>query len=392
MVATIVSGICVLLISLIAYIIIRAIIKKQQIIGRPPIPAVYFILAKMLVLVNLAFLLLKGLDINVNGIFIPGISIEIMALAILVTGTVILFISTIRLNNDLVFGLSSSEKHKLQTTGIYSISRHPFYLGFIFILFSSCLLNPHYINILAFTGAWILHHFIMIREEEALSSQYGEEYREYAKRVNRYIVLRPGKKTFLTIALFTQLTVVGQIKSVPLNISLFNEATAVPYTRFLTTPIHPGIQVGTEFTYKTKGAGRLFQTVNLSYFYHNYLNQGIGLTTELGYEYRLIFGLALEGLLGIGYLHTFATSEEFVFKDGQYEKKTDTGNSRLYPTISLDIGYYFRHADKTSPKVFLRYQSWAEYPYSPGFIPLMTHINLHLGIKFFIQHKTKNHE
>jgi hypothetical protein len=144
--------------------------------------------------------------------------------------------------------------------------------------------------------------------------------------------------------------------------------------------------------YKVKNHGRLFQTANLSYFYHNYLNQGIGITTELGYEYRFTFGLAFEGLLGIGYLHTFATTEEFVLKNGQYEKEPDIGNSRLYPTLSLDVGYYFRPSDKTSPKIFLRYQSWAEYPYSPGFIPLMTHINLHLGVKFFLKYKIHSNE
>jgi hypothetical protein len=196
----------------------------------------------------------------------------------------------------------------------------------------------------------------------------------------------------LTIVLLVPIMLFGQTKSVPVNISAFNEATAVPYTRFFTIPIHPGIQVGTEFNYNTKVHGRLFQTANLSYFFHNYLNQGIGITTEVGYEYRLTFGLALEALLGVGYLHTFATAEEFVFKDGQYKKKTDIGNSRLYPSLSFEAGYYFRQSDKTSPKIFLRYQSWAEYPYSPGFIPLMTHINLHLGVKFFIKHKVKSNE
>ncbi len=112
---------------------------------------------------------------------------DVIALAFLIAGTVILILATFKLNKDLVFGLSSSESHKLQTTGIFSLSRHPFYLGFIFILFSSCLFNPHYLNILAFAGAWIIHHFIMIKEEQFLTSQYGEEYRQYAKRVKRYI-------------------------------------------------------------------------------------------------------------------------------------------------------------------------------------------------------------
>jgi hypothetical protein len=198
-------------------------------------------------------------------------------------------------------------------------------------------------------------------------------------------------KKILTVVLLSPILLFAQTRSVQINISAFNEATAVPFTRFFTTPIHPGIQVGTEFNYNAKKHGRLFQTANLSYYYHNYLSQGIAISTELGYEYRLSFGLAFECLLGVGYLHTFATTEEFVFRNGQYEKKADNGNSRLYPTVSLDVGYYFKPSNKTSPKLFLRYQSWAEYPYSPGFITLMTHINLHLGVKFFIAYKTKGH-
>lgn len=190
MIAATVLMICLILILLITFIISRAIIKKQPIIGRPPIPAVFFLLAKLLVVVNLTFLFLKGLNINVNRIFVPVVSVELIALIFLITGTVVLFLSTFKLNKDLVFGLSSSENHRLQTTGIYSVSRHPFYLGFLFILFSSCLFNPHYINILAFIGAWIIHHFIMIREEQFLSSQYVEEYMQYKKRVNRYITLK----------------------------------------------------------------------------------------------------------------------------------------------------------------------------------------------------------
>jgi len=189
MIAIIVLIIFLSLILMIASVITRAIFKKQQLIGRPPIPVLFFVLAKMLVVVNLTFLLLKGLNVNIYGIIVLPGYFEFIALTFLITGTVVLFLSTFKLNKDLVFGLSSSENHKLQTNGIYSVSRHPFYLGFIFILFSSCLFNPHYLNILAFTGSWIIHHFIMIKEEQYLSLQYGEEYLQYTKRVKRYIIL-----------------------------------------------------------------------------------------------------------------------------------------------------------------------------------------------------------
>jgi len=201
------------------------------------------------------------------------------------------------------------------------------------------------------------------------------------------------KKNLLLFCLLTiSMVLKAQNKSIPISISVFNESTAIPFTRFITTPIHPGIQLGTEFNYKVKEHSRLFQTANISYFYHNYLAQGIGINSELGYEYRLNFGLAFSGLLGIGYMHTFATSDEFTFTNGQYIKKADKGNARLYPSLSLDIGYYLRKSEKNSPKIFIRYQSWAEYPYSPDFIPIMTHINFHIGTKFFINSKTSKND
>lgn len=204
---------------------------------------------------------------------------------------------------------------------------------------------------------------------------------------------RTTMNRLLIIMIFiTPTTLFGQEKAIPINISLFNESTAIPFTRLITLPIHPGIQIGTEFNYKAKEYSRFFQTANICYFYHNYLAQGIGLNTELGYEYRLKFGLAFSGLLGIGYMHTYATTEEFTFSNGHYEKKADKGNARLFPSLSIDIGYYLKKTEKNSPKIFIRYQSWVEYPYSPDFIPVMTHINLHIGVKLFIKTKTKKND
>lgn len=196
----------------------------------------------------------------------------------------------------------------------------------------------------------------------------------------------------LLLAFIAQVHGFCQERPIPVSISLFNESTAIPFTRFLTTPIHPGIQIGTEFDYSIKPHTRWFQTVNLSYFYHNYLTQGIGINTELGYEYRMSGGFAVAGLFGLGYMHTFATTEEFTFSGGQYEKKTDKGNARLFPSLSFDIGYYLHTVEPYSTKIFLRYQAWAEYPYSPDFIPVLTHINLHAGVKFFLLKSSGNHE
>jgi len=196
-------------------------------------------------------------------------------------------------------------------------------------------------------------------------------------------------KKLLFLIFITPIVLMGQEKVIPINLSLYNESTAIPFTRFLTIPIHLGLQVGTEFVYSSKERSQLFQTANVCYFYHNYLMQGIGINSELGYEYRMKSRFSLALLLGVGYMHTFATTEEFYFSNGTYQKKNDKGNARFYPSLSIDVRYFLKKNKNNSSQLFIRYQSWVEYPYSPDFIPAMTHINLHLGTKFFIH--TKDH-
>lgn len=188
----------------------------------------------------------------------------------------------------------------------------------------------------------------------------------------------------ILLLFFSPLLVFAQPKTIPLHVALFNESTALPFTRFFTTPVHPGLMFGTQYTYRQRPHTRLYQTANLSYFYHRNLAQGIGVSTELGFEYRLEAGMAFAGLFGLGYLHTFSTAEEFKFSNGQYTRNADGGNARLTPSLSIDFAYYVRPGEAHSPKIFIRYQAWAEYPYSPDFIPVMTHINLYAGVQFFI--------
>jgi len=192
------------------------------------------------------------------------------------------------------------------------------------------------------------------------------------------------KVVFTSLVFLMTLSVFGQ-KKFPLTIAIGNEATAVPYTRFFTTPIHPTLQVGTEFVYNSAQHFRFYQTANVGYIFHNYLYQGYYLNTEVAYDYIFSFGLVLKARFGLGFLHTFATQEEYQFKDGEYVNGPDWGNIRLMPVFSLGLGYQLDKASADSPELFVLYKSWVEYPYSPGFIPIMTHINLNLGIRFYIK-------
>jgi protein-S-isoprenylcysteine O-methyltransferase Ste14 len=76
----------------------------------------------------------------------------------------------------------------LETGGTFRISRHPMYLGMTFILLGEALLLGSLITFIFPVLFIILSEILYIPyEEKNLEQVFGEEYREYKKRVRRWI-------------------------------------------------------------------------------------------------------------------------------------------------------------------------------------------------------------
>ena len=76
----------------------------------------------------------------------------------------------------------------LNTTGIYSIVRHPLYLGNFFIFFGLILCTQVWwfimFSVLAF---WLYYERIMFAEEEFLRNKFGEEFIKWSKKTPPFI-------------------------------------------------------------------------------------------------------------------------------------------------------------------------------------------------------------
>ncbi|WP_367389447.1 hypothetical protein [Lewinella sp. LCG006] len=167
------------------------------------------------------------------------------------------------------------------------------------------------------------------------------------------------------------------------TVSVFNESTTIPFTTFINSPLHPGVQVGTEFEGHVKNHFRLYPSITVGYMFHKKLFQGLYADANIGVDYQTGFGVNIKTKLGLGYLHTFTTQEEYQFNGSTYESKGDRGNARVMPSFTIGLGYNLQKNNPLSTEIFFLYQSWIEYPYSPGFIPLMSHTNIHFGTKFY---------
>jgi protein-S-isoprenylcysteine O-methyltransferase Ste14 len=84
--------------------------------------------------------------------------------------------------------LEIREKHQLVSRGLYRVIRHPMYLSFLLIALGQAFLLPNWIAGLAgLLGFAILFLMRVDVEERMMSENFGDEYRDYAKRTKRII-------------------------------------------------------------------------------------------------------------------------------------------------------------------------------------------------------------
>lgn len=184
---------------------------------------------------------------------------------------------------------------------------------------------------------------------------------------------------FVVLAMLTSLKLSPQN---PVEISVLNESTSVPFSGVSLKPFHPGVQIGTDIPWQETDRHKTFLSINLRYIFHKNLYRAIAINLALGYDYKIDFGANLKTGVGIGYMHTFNVKEAYQLENGSFVESPSRGNSRFTPSLSFGLGYRFNPDDFETTEVFLKQQYWLEIPYSPGFIPLMSHTNTMIGAKF----------
>ncbi len=79
------------------------------------------------------------------------------------------------------------KKSGINIGGLYRVSRNPMYVAY-FLCFLGCALMTRSMILLAVHLAFqISTHFIILAEERWCEKEFGEEYREYMRKVRRYI-------------------------------------------------------------------------------------------------------------------------------------------------------------------------------------------------------------
>lgn len=176
----------------------------------------------------------------------------------------------------------------------------------------------------------------------------------------------------------------------PLSLSVFNNGTALPGSGFAgvwNRSVHPGLQAGYQHTYRKRPNSSLFQTAKLGYFYHRFAQQAIQLYTEVGYEYRLAFGLYGALTAGGGYLHAFPGVEVYKMHNGNYKTGAGWGRPQAMFSTALTVGYDLERCTSVPVRPFVQYQFWMQAPFVKGYVPLLPNTALHIGIQYTFKRK-----
>ncbi len=116
------------------------------------------------------------------------IALRIIGVVITALGVIIFIISVVQMKDNWRAGVQREEKTNLVTSGIYSISRNPAFLGFDLMYIGILFSFFNWYLCFATVFAVVLFHLQIVNvEEDFLIEAFGQEYLEYKKKVFRYL-------------------------------------------------------------------------------------------------------------------------------------------------------------------------------------------------------------
>ena len=84
-------------------------------------------------------------------------------------------------------GIDATEKTELVTTGLFSYSRNPIFLGMLLSLLGLLLIVPDAFTLMFFVVGFILMDVQIRLEEEYLQRMHGSAYSNYKEKTRRWI-------------------------------------------------------------------------------------------------------------------------------------------------------------------------------------------------------------
>ncbi|MDA9655999.1 isoprenylcysteine carboxylmethyltransferase family protein [Alphaproteobacteria bacterium] len=124
----------------------------------------------------------------INPIKFPNIEIIGGLILLLAVATAVLATLLFKKDQTTVNPRNPEKATTLVTSGIFSITRNPMYLGLFLSISSTILFFGSWFGIIILMFfVWYINKFQIIPEEEAMEKLFGGKYSEYRQKVRRWI-------------------------------------------------------------------------------------------------------------------------------------------------------------------------------------------------------------
>ncbi len=143
---------------------------------------IYILILSRLIFIKSQWIL--ELDIPENFV------IKLIGLILITSGFIIGIFALLAMRNSWRVGIKYDQKTELVTSGIYRISRNPYFFSYDILILGYILIFPSIILIILYIILVMAFHQMILEEERYLKLVHGSSYMDYKKKVNRYMTLK----------------------------------------------------------------------------------------------------------------------------------------------------------------------------------------------------------
>lgn len=171
--------------------------------------------------------------------------------------------------------------------------------------------------------------------------------------------------------------------------SVYNTQNAMPFGKFsglFTGVVHPGMELGYGKDVWQRSKHFWFLELKLGLFYHRYVQYGIPLYLDFGYNHAIAGGVSIKTSIGAGYMHSIPAADKFKLNsNGEYEKNKGIGRMQAIATYGLGLEYRLKPSAPNPVVAFINYQQRLQFPFVKSYVPFLPYnsfmIEIHLPVK-----------
>lgn len=148
----------------------------------------------LLFIVTIIIAVTSLLSENLNELFFPipvlfNDYIISIGMFLLFLNLIISFLALIQMRDSWRVGIKENDKTELINSGIFRITRNPYFLSYIVLFLAYILLIANILLLISSSFAIFSIHKMIIKEENYLKALHGKKYLDYKNSVPRYLII-----------------------------------------------------------------------------------------------------------------------------------------------------------------------------------------------------------